>query len=176
MREDKEYFAHGAGGRDFVVGHTGDNSAECLFLARTLATRLEKKLTDVRKSCNLCWLQPDNTAQVTIECAQNHDESAEPSRLHTIVIFAQHAELLEATRTNSCAGYIGPEMVATGLGEMSNLIAEDIVSRTPVEISIQHGRAAHTLKKINLASSSILPANTPSHSFRRIWTSGHHRP
>ena len=43
-----------------------------------MATRLGKKLTDVRKSGLLWWLRPDGKTQVTIQYSQKADSSVEP--------------------------------------------------------------------------------------------------
>merc|ERR1712078_783371 len=57
-----------------------------------IATRLGKKLTDVRKDGSLWWLRPDGKTQVTVEYKQNDDGSVEPLKIHTVVISTQHAE------------------------------------------------------------------------------------
>merc|ERR1711897_127060 len=55
-------------------------------LTHSMATRLGKTLTDVRKSGECWWLRPDGKTQVTIEYLQKPDGSVEPLKFHTIVI------------------------------------------------------------------------------------------
>merc|ERR1711887_395694 len=109
------------------------------------ATRLGKKLTDVRKSGDLWWLRPDGKTQVTIQYLQRADGSVEPQKIHTVVISTQHAEPLKATRTKECAGYSGPEMTAPTMTEMNELIIDKVVKRTLAEIKLKNGEPALTL-------------------------------
>ena len=55
-------------------------------LAHSMATRLGKKLTDVRKSGKWGWLRPDGKTQVTIQYKENVGDSVEPQKIHTVVI------------------------------------------------------------------------------------------
>jgi len=107
-----------------------------------LATKLGKKLTDVRKSGLLWWLRPDGKTQVTIEYLQKADGSVEPQKFHTIVISTQHAEPSKAVRTKECAGYSGEEMTAPSMEEMNKLIVEEVVKKTLSEIKLKNGKPA----------------------------------
>merc|ERR1712184_97257 len=91
---------------------------DCMPLTHSVATKLGKKLTDVRKNGELWWLRPDGKTQVTIEYKQNADGSVEPLKFHTIVISTQHAEPSKATRRKEVAGYTGPDATAPSLEEM----------------------------------------------------------
>merc|ERR1740122_298295 len=93
-------------------------------LTHSMATRLGKKLTDVRKNGLLWWLRPDGKTQVTIEYLQKADGSVEPRKIHTVVISTQHAEPSKAVRSKECAGYTGPEMTAPSMEEMNEIIIE----------------------------------------------------
>merc|ERR550537_458974 len=114
-------------------------------LTHLLATRLGKKLTDVRKSGHLWWLRPDGKTQVTIEYKQHADGSVEPLKIHTVVISTQHAEPSKAVRSKEVAGYAGPEATAPSMEEMNNLIVEKVVKRTLGEIKLKSGQTALTL-------------------------------
>merc|ERR1712157_626025 len=94
------------------------------------ATRLGKKLTDVRKSGLLWWLIPDGKTQVTIQYLQKADGSVEPRKIHTVVISTQHAEPLKATRAKEVAGYTGPDSTAPSMEEMNKQIVEHVVKKT----------------------------------------------
>jgi len=114
-------------------------------LTHSMATRLGKKLTDVRKDGSLWWLRPDGKTQVTIEYVEKADGSVEPQKIHTVVISTQHAEPSKAVRTKECAGYKGPEMTAPSMEEMNKLIVEHVVKETLKEITLKNGKQALTL-------------------------------
>merc|ERR1712003_447129 len=118
---------------------------DCMPLTHSMATRLGKKLTDVRKNGDLWWLRPDGKTQVTIQYKQKADGSVEPQKIHTVVISTQHAEPLKAVRTKECAGYTGPEMTAPSMEQMNKLIVEDVIKETLKEITLKNGKAALTL-------------------------------
>jgi S-adenosylmethionine synthetase len=110
-----------------------------------MATRLGKKLTDVRKSGLLWWLRPDGKTQVTIEYLQRSDGSVEPKRIHTVVISTQHAEPSKATRRKEVSGYTGPDETAPSMERMNKLIVEEVVKKTLQEIILKNGQPALTL-------------------------------
>merc|ERR1712194_739352 len=60
----------GAGDQGIMFGYASDETEDCMPLTHSIATRLGKKLTDVRKSGDLWWLRPDGKTQVTIEYLQ----------------------------------------------------------------------------------------------------------
>merc|ERR1711979_188424 len=101
----------GAGDQGIMFGYASDETADCMPLTHSMATRLGKTLTDVRKSGELWWLRPDGKTQVTIEYKQKADGSVEPQKVHTVVISTQHAEPLKATRKKEVAGYTGKDEV-----------------------------------------------------------------
>merc|ERR1719454_552986 len=120
----------GAGDQGIMFGYASDETADCMPLTILIATRLGKKLTDVRKNGLLWWLRPDGKTQVTIEYQQNEDGSVEPLKVHTVVISTQHAEPLKATRCKEVAGYKGPEAVAPSFNEMNELIIKEVIVKT----------------------------------------------
>merc|ERR1712007_248982 len=135
----------GAGDQGIMFGYASDETADCMPLTHSVATRLGKKLTDVRKSGDLWWLRPDGKTQVTIEYKQKVDGSVEPIKIHTVVISTQHAEPLKATRCKEVAGYSGPDETAPSMKEMNDLIVEKVVKRTLAEIKLKNGAAALSL-------------------------------
>jgi len=110
-----------------------------------MATRLGKKLTDVRKSGHLWWLRPDGKTQVTIEYMQNEDGSVEPMKIHTVVISSQHAEPKKAKKCKEMEGYTGPDATAPSMEEMNKLITKEVVEKTLEEIKLKNGKSALTL-------------------------------
>merc|ERR1711912_146928 len=132
------------GKEDLDVG-ASDETEDCMPLTHSMATRLGKKLTDVRKSGDLWWLRPDGKTQVTIQYLQKEDGSVEPQKIHTVVISTQHAEPLKAVRSKECAGYSGPEMTAPSMEDMNKSIIENVVKRTLKSITLKNGKTALTL-------------------------------
>merc|ERR1712023_510608 len=82
----------GAGDQGIMFGYASDETEDCMPLTILIATRLGKKLTDVRKDGLLWWLRPDGKTQVTIEYLQHKDGTVEPLKIHTVVISTQHAD------------------------------------------------------------------------------------
>merc|ERR1712083_146209 len=141
----KEDLDIGAGDQGIMFGYASDETEDCMPLTHSMATRLGKKLTDVRKSGLLWWLRQDGKTQVTIEYLQKADGSVEPRKIHTVVISTQHAEPSKATRCKEVAGYTGPDAVAPTMEEMNKLIVEEVVKKTLQEIKLKNGDAAITL-------------------------------
>merc|ERR1711972_929789 len=141
----KEDLDVGAGDQGIMFGYASDETEDCMPLTHSVATKLGKKLTDVRKSGKLWWLRPDGKTQVTIKYTQKADGSVEPMAFHTIVISTQHAEPSKATRCEEVAGYKGPDATAPSMEEMNKLIVEEVVKKTLSEILLKNGKPALTL-------------------------------
>merc|ERR1711981_1306949 len=132
----------GAGDQGIMFGYASDETEDSMPLTHSMATRLGKKLTDVRKSGELWWLRPDGKTQVTIEYEQRADGSVEPQKIHTVVISTQHAEPLKATRCKEVAGYTGQDETAPSMEDMNKQIVEKVVKRTLSEIKLKNGQPA----------------------------------
>merc|ERR1711959_709039 len=128
-----------------MFGYATDETEDCMPLTHSVATKLGKKLTDVRKSGDLWWLRPDGKTQVTIEYLQRADGSVEPQKIHTVVISTQHAEPSKATRCKEVAGYTGPDATAPSMEEMNKLIEEKVIKKTLEEIILKNGKPAFSL-------------------------------
>merc|ERR1712085_170768 len=141
----KEEMDVGAGDQGIMFGYATDETEDCMPLTHSMATRLGKVLTEVRKSGELWWLRPDGKTQVTIEYLQKTDGSVEPISIHTVVISTQHAEPLKAVRTKEVEGYAGAEETAPSMEEMNKLIIEKVVKKTLSDIILKNGKPALTL-------------------------------
>merc|ERR1719436_708152 len=126
----KEDLDVGAGDQGIMFGYASDETEDCMPLTHSVATKLGKTLTEVRKNGSLWWLRPDGKTQVTIEYKQKADGSVEPQKIHTVVISTQHAEPLKATRKKEVAGYDGPDATAPSMKEMNKLIVDEVVKKT----------------------------------------------
>merc|ERR1711881_577642 len=135
----------GAGDQGIMFGYASDETEDCMPLTHSMATRLGKKLTDVRRDGLLWWLRPDGKTQVTIEYLQKSDGSVEPKKIHTVVISTQHAEPSKATRRKEVAGYTGPDATAPSMEDMNKLIEEKVTKKTLEEIKLKNGKPALTL-------------------------------
>merc|ERR1712151_409783 len=135
----------GAGDQGIMFGYASDETEDCMPLTHSMATRMGKTLTDVRKSGECWWLRPDGKTQVTIEYQQKSDGSVEPTKIHTVVISTQHAEPLKATRVKEVEGFSGPDETAPSMEDMNKLIIEKVVKRTLSDIILKNGQPALTL-------------------------------
>ena len=87
MSED-EIEAIGAGDQGMMFGYAVNETPELMPYPISLAHKLTRQLTKVRKDGTLSYLRPDGKSQVTVE----YDENGKPARLDAVVLSTQHSE------------------------------------------------------------------------------------
>ena len=83
---DAQIEAIGAGDQGMMFGYATNETEEYMPYAISLAHKLTRKLTEVRKNGTLPYLRADGKSQVSVE----YDENGKPARLEAIVISTQH--------------------------------------------------------------------------------------
>ncbi len=140
---DDELGAIGAGDQGMMFGYASNETPEYMPYPISLAHKLTRQLTKVRKDGTLKYLRPDGKSQVSVE----YDSNGKPYRLDAVVISTQHdPEISQDQIHRDIKKYVFDEVVPSGMIDSKTRIYINPTGR--FVIGGPHGDAGLTGRKI----------------------------
>lgn len=94
-----------------MFGYASNETEEMMPMPILLASKMAKRLTDVRKAGIIPYLRPDGKTQVTVEY-----DDARPVRVDTVVVSTQHhPDVANETIANDIIEYVVKEVIPAGM-------------------------------------------------------------
>ncbi len=115
---EDEYNLNGAGDQGMMFGFACNDTEELMPLPISLAHKLSRRLSEVRKNGTLPYLRPDGKSQVTIE----YDDEDKPVRVDAVVVSSQHDPMdIEVLRKDIAENVIKPVIPEKYLDENTKI-------------------------------------------------------
>ncbi len=140
---DEEIEAIGAGDQGMMFGFASNETEEFMPYPISLAHKLTKKLTEVRKNGTLPYLRPDGKSQVSVQ----YDKDGKPERLDAVVLSTQHgAEVSQEQIHENIKKYVFDEVLPAEMVDENTKMYINPTGR--FVIGGPHGDAGLTGRKI----------------------------
>lgn len=132
----------GAGDQGLMFGYATDETPEYMPLPISIAHKMARKLTEVRKNGTLPYLRPDGKTQITVEY-----DGRTPVRVDTVVVSTQHSEAVTTEDLRSdIKKYVIDAVLEGGLADENTKYFINPTGR--FEIGGPHGDSGLTGRKI----------------------------
>ena len=140
---EEEIAAIGAGDQGMMFGYASDETPELMPYPISLAHKLARKLTEVRKDGTLKYLRPDGKTQVTVE----YDENGTPKRLDAVVLSTQHdPDVTQEQIHEDIKKYVFDPIIPEGMVDENTKFFINPTGR--FVIGVPHGDSGLTGRKI----------------------------
>ena len=143
---EEELDAIGAGDQGMMFGFASNETEEYMPYPISMAHKLARRLTEVRKNGTLKYLRPDGKTQVTVE----YDENDKPVRLDAVVLSTQHDENVSQEQIHEdIKKYVFDEIIPADMADMVDENTKFFINPTGrFVIGGPHGDSGLTGRKI----------------------------